>query len=202
MSESFSGYNLDITIPADITFATVSKKLRELDRISSYFAEIVSHYIEKKDNSVGKDSFILYKDITGSYHFAYGQITDKRSLPHFNTSFIVTTDKNVQCFDAALFLDHGIAIIDCLRNNINNLEEPFTNLFFYIDLTEHKITKIVQNAVFADFKTVTKRKLATFTNPETHYPYLIRAYFAEGVGSSKDNTYIEFFGAQDPFDLQ
>lgn len=120
MSSSFSGYNLDITIPSDVTFATVSKKLRELDRINTYITEIISHYVEKKDNTVGRDSFMLYKDITGSYHFTYGQITDKRSLPHFNTTMVVTTDKNVQCFDAALFLDHGIAIIDCVRLNINN----------------------------------------------------------------------------------
>jgi hypothetical protein len=115
---------------------------------------------------------------------------------------VVTTDKNVKCFDAALFLDYGLAIVDCLRININNMDEPFTNIFFYLDLTGHTVTKIIQNDVYADFKTVTKRKLATFTNPETHYPYLIRAYFAEGVESNKDNTYIEFFGAQDPYDLQ
>ncbi len=115
----------------------MSKKFRELDRINTYFYEVVSHYIEKKDNGVGKDSFILYKEITGSYHFAYGNITDKRVLPHIHTTKIVTTDKNVKCFDAALFLDHGIAIVDCLRVNVNNLDEPFTNLFFYLDLTNH-----------------------------------------------------------------
>lgn len=30
---------------------------------------------------------------------------------------IVTTDKSIECFDAALFLDHGLAIVDCLRYN-------------------------------------------------------------------------------------
>ena len=69
-------------------------------------------------------------------------------------------------------------------------------------MTGHKVTDIVENEVYADFQKITKRKLATFTNPETHYPYLIRAYFAEGVGNDKDNTYIEFFGARDPHDLQ
>jgi len=54
---------------------------------------------------------------------------------------IVTSDKNVKCFDAALFLDHGMAIIDCLRIN-QNPSEPFTNIFFYIDLTGHTVTRI------------------------------------------------------------
>ena len=133
--------------------------------MNTYIFEMVSHYIEKKDNGVGKDSFILYKDITGSYHFTYGVITDKTSLPTFNTTMIVTTDKNVRCFDGALFLDYGLAIVDCIRINPNNTDQPFTNIFFYLDLTGHKITKIVQNELYADFRMVTRRKLAKFTNP-------------------------------------
>ena len=70
-------------------------------------------------------------------------ITDKTSLPQLNTTFIVSTAKNVQCFDAALFLDYGIAVVDCLRTNANNTDVPFTNIFFYLDLTGHKVTKIV-----------------------------------------------------------
>jgi len=165
MAQSFSGYNLDIQLTSNNTFATLSKKLRELDRMNTYIFEMVSHYIEKKDNSVGRDSFILYKDMTGSYHFSYGTINDKNSLPQFNTTMIVTTDKNVKCFDAALFLDHGLAIVDCLRVNVNNDDQPFTNIFFYLDLTGHTVAKVIQNEVYADFRTVTKRKLAKFTNP-------------------------------------
>ncbi len=90
--------------------------------MNTYIAQVISHYVEKKDNGVGKDSFILYKDITGSFHFTYGVISDKNSLPQFNTTMIVTTDKNVQCFDAALFLDYGLAVVDCLRVNVNNTD--------------------------------------------------------------------------------
>jgi len=122
MAQSFSGYNLDIQLTSNNTFATMSKKIRELDRVNTYLANVISHYIEKKDNGVGKDSFILFKDFTGSYRFTYGVITDKSSLPQFNVTNIVTTDKNVQCFDAALFLDYGIAIVDCLRVNVNNMD--------------------------------------------------------------------------------
>ena len=119
-AQSFSGFNLDIQLTSNNTFATMSKKLRELDRRNSYIFEMVSHYIEKKDNTVGKDSFILYKDITGAYHFTYGMIGDKTSLPTMNTTMIVTSDKSVRCFDAALFMDYGLAIVDCIRINPNN----------------------------------------------------------------------------------
>jgi len=54
MDESFSGYNLEIELTSNNTFATLSKKLVELDRRNSYLSNMVSHYIEKKDNGVGK----------------------------------------------------------------------------------------------------------------------------------------------------
>lgn len=56
---------------------------------------------------------------------------------------IVTMDKNVKCFDAALFLDYGLAIVDCLKVNASNSDEPFINIFFYLDLTGHKVTKVI-----------------------------------------------------------
>lgn len=120
MDDSFSGYNLDIQLTSNNSFATLSKKLRELDRRNSYIPSIISHYIEHKDNGIGRDSFILYKDFSGSVHFTYGIIRSKSSLPELNSTVVVTTQKNVECFDAALFLDHGIAIVDCIKINVNN----------------------------------------------------------------------------------
>lgn len=85
----------------------------------------------------------MYKEVTGAYIFTYGTINDKRTLPHFNTTMIVTMDKNVKCFDASLFLDYGLAIVDCLKVNSSNANEPFTNIFFYLDLTGQKVTKVI-----------------------------------------------------------
>lgn len=28
---------------------------------------------------------------------------------------MITSDKNVECFDAAMFLDHGLAVVDCIK---------------------------------------------------------------------------------------
>lgn len=91
-----------------------------MDRKNQYFPSIISHYIEHKDNGVGNDSFILYKDATGSVHFSYGQIKSRGSLPELQTTGIITNEKNVKCYDAALFYDFGVAIIDCARINPNN----------------------------------------------------------------------------------
>ena len=81
MADSFSGYNLNIELTSNNSFATLSKKFRELDKRNTYIPSIISHYIEHKDNGLGKDSFILYKDFTGSIHFTYGIIRSKSTLP-------------------------------------------------------------------------------------------------------------------------
>lgn len=44
--------------------------------------------------------------------------------------------------------------------------------------------------MFVSFSDVTKRKLIKFRHPKTGYTYLLRTYFADGVGSESDNTYI------------
>jgi hypothetical protein len=90
MDDSFSGYNLNIELTSNNSFATVSKKFRELDRRNAYIPSIISHYMEHKDNGVGRDAFILYKDFTGSIHFNYGIIRSKSSLPELNSTALVT----------------------------------------------------------------------------------------------------------------
>lgn len=117
LSDIFTGYNLNITIPSNNSFARITPKWSVLDRRDSYFPGIISHFVEMRDNTVGTDSFLLYKDLTGAVHFTYGVIKTKNSLPEINSTALITTDKNVQCYDAALFLDHGLAIIDCAKTN-------------------------------------------------------------------------------------
>jgi hypothetical protein len=73
------------------SFVTLSKKFKELDRRNAYLPSIISHYMEHKDNGMGKDSFILYKDFSGSIHFNYGIIKSKNSLPELNSTAIVTS---------------------------------------------------------------------------------------------------------------
>jgi len=142
MSTAFSGYNLNITIGTNNSWADVTRKWHLLDQRPAYFPNLISHYVEPKDNSVGRDSFLLYKDATGTVMLSYGLIRDKGQLPVVNSTAIVTTDKNIVCFDAALFLDHGLAIVDCAKIG-GTLFTTYTNLFYIIDLTDHSLKKVV-----------------------------------------------------------
>ena len=134
VSSMFQGYNLNVTTAVDYPFASVSRKWNVLDRVNTYFPNVISHYIEPKDNSVGRDSFLLYKDNGGTIWLNYGIIRSKDRLPETSSSVIVSSDKNVICFDAALFLDHGLAVVDCVKTG-QSFFSKYTNYWFIIDLT-------------------------------------------------------------------
>ena len=95
MSNFFSGYNLHITKGTNNSFADIHRKQYVMDEKKQYFAQIISHYVQPKDNSVGRDSFLLYKSSTGAIMLTYGIIRDKSLLPETSSTLIVTTDKNV-----------------------------------------------------------------------------------------------------------
>ena len=120
--------------------------------------------MEKKDNTVGKDSFLLYKNTAGQIMLSYGVIRNKNRLPDVGSTVIVSNDSNIVCFDAALFLDHGLAIVDCARLNEKRLTK-YTNYWYVIDLTDHTLKKTVENDMYIGFTSITKRKLMKFSHP-------------------------------------
>lgn len=85
-----------------------------IDRRGGYLPNIISHYVQHKGNNWGRESFVLYRDMTGSHIFTYGVMRDQTHVPPADFTVIVSSDPNVKCFGAALLLDYGLAIIDCL----------------------------------------------------------------------------------------
>lgn len=86
MADTFSGYNLQINLVGENPIASISRKWEVLDTKKTYFANIISHYLEPKDNTVGKDSFLLYRDNAGTIQLAYGQIKKDGFLPDINST--------------------------------------------------------------------------------------------------------------------
>ena len=199
MDTAFSGYNLDIQLASNSTCASLTKKFTQEDNMGSYFPGLISHHIEHSGNDWGKEYFLLYKDKSNNTQFVYGLMQDTHHVPQVDFTLQVTHDSAERCFGGAMFLDYGIAIIDCLRTTDNGLQ----NFFVYLDLANHNITKRVDNAMFVRFSEVRQRKTYRFKDPITSYVYLLRAYEAEGVDMHHaDNTYMEIFSAKDPSDLQ
>lgn len=193
-ADFFTGYNLKVSLGTNSSFASVSSKWYLLDERNQYFPSIISHYIEPKDNSIGRDSFLLYRDLTGSTLLTYGIIRDKSTLPQVNSTVVVAFEKEVICYDAALFLDHGLAIVDCAKKS-GSIFSTYRNYFYIIDLTTHTVKKVVENDLFVSYKSMTKRKMMKFSHPEAGgFTYLLRTYFSDGVDDEhSDNTYMEIF---------
>ena len=191
MSDTFSGYNLNISLGSPDPIASVNRKSAVIDSKVYDFPNIISHYVEQKGNGVGKDSFLLFKDKANRTMLSYGIITDKYRLPDINSTAVVTEEADVVCFDASLFLDHGLAVVDCAKVG-SKVFTTYTNYWYIIDLTDHTVKKKLQNDIYIGFTSITKRKLMKFSHPAAGgFNYLLRSYFSDAVDSkNSDNTYL------------
>ena len=89
MQDLFSGYNLEITQGTNNSFAAITKKVYNLDTALSYYPNLISYFIEKQDNTVGRDSFLLYKNNANATTLTYGVIDKKDRLPTVNSTAII-----------------------------------------------------------------------------------------------------------------
>ena len=89
--------------------------------------------------------------MTGAYIFSYGIIKDEYHVPSVDFTVIINDQvlPGAKCFGAAMLLDYGVAIVDCAKRQKESL--LFDNYFIYIDLTSHKITKLVKNPVYVKY---------------------------------------------------
>lgn len=86
--------------------------------------------------------------------FGHGLMNDSKKLPVIDYTIIVSTEKFVDCFGAALFYDHGLAIVDCTHTNEQGI---ISNYFYYLDLTNHTVTKKVENPLYLPYTQINKR---------------------------------------------
>lgn len=117
----------------------------------------------------------------------------------------MTSEPDEVCFDAALFLDHGLAVVDCAKKG-GKAFSYYTNYWYVVDLTTHTIKKKIKNDIFIGFTSITRRKLLKFSHPDAGgFTYLLRSYFADGVDPEhSDNTYMELFMVpiEDPTEIE
>ncbi len=187
------------------SYASIGRKWYTLDRAYSYYPNIISHYVEHQGNTVGRDSFLLHVNFAGATQLSYGIIRDKNRLPEVSSTVIVTTEKDVTCFDAALFMDHGLAVVDCAKKG-STVFSTYTNYWYIIDLTDHSVKKKLVNDLYVGYSSITRRSLMKFSHPEAGgYNYMLRTYYSDSVDQlHSDNTYMEIFivPVDDPTDIQ
>ena len=82
MSDAFSGYNLNITLASNNSFASMTPKFLELDKRNYHFPIIISHHVEHNGNTWGKESYIMYSTETaGGIYFTYAIRNESHHIP-------------------------------------------------------------------------------------------------------------------------
>ena len=81
MSDAFTGYNLKFSLASNNSFASIGRKSYTIDRTYTYSPNIITTFIEHKDNSLGTDAFMLYQNNVGATLLNYGIIRSKDKLP-------------------------------------------------------------------------------------------------------------------------
>jgi hypothetical protein len=203
LSNSFTGYNLEMTIKKGGDVAQTVKKLDMLGELNYPVKGLQSHFVEHTGNDWGDYAHVLTDDFGQTMLHLYS-IKNKTGAPELIQSFLVEYQANTYCFDAVVYLDHGLAIVDCAeqsRNSSNFL--GVKNKFIYLDLVTGGVRKEVYNELYESFSWVSRRKFSRYHDPHTGYEYIIRAHFVSGVDlAHAGNTYLEFFSAYDIEDLQ
>ena len=70
-------------------------------------------------------------ETAGGIYFTYAIRNESHHIPEFEFTVLISPDKNVRCFGAALFMEYGIAIVDCLHDK-PGIFSKFENHFYYV----------------------------------------------------------------------
>jgi hypothetical protein len=77
---------------------------------------------------------------------------------------------NTSCFDAVVFMDHGLAIVDCAEQSKNSSNfVSIQNKFIYVDIVAGVVKKEVHNEMYESFSWITRRKFARYHDPSSGY---------------------------------
>lgn len=190
LNRMFSGYNLNLTLASNNSIGKLVGRIEKIDEQAGHYHNVIDQHIEHDGNGWGKDSYILYHDSTQTI-FQYGVVNSQAHLPEFNLTVIVSNDTDLHCFGAALMLDYGLAIVDCIRNIVDSGVNKHQNEFHYVDLTNSTITKVVKNSLYVKYSSVTRRKILQFVDRFSGHHYILRTYLSYGVNKDmSDNTYL------------
>lgn len=123
----------------------------------------------------------------------WGKMSATESIPTINGE-VSFNSSGMICYDAVLFSDQNLAMVDCSAKAGFGL----TNKFVYIDTQQQKVLPdTVENELYVPYTNIRYRRFFKYT--EDGYHYLMRIYFAEGVdANNRDNTYFEIMSANDP----
>lgn len=198
-----TGYNIEFRVATGNDTASVKQKLVLNDRTQQKFSRVVSHHVEQRGNSWGTGVHFVVESGNATYLWT-GTLKEHSSVPVLDDPVLVEYSSNTRCFDAVVFREQHLAIVDCVVFSTNSVGlVGLRNQFIYVDLNTRQPTKHVNNEMYVSFMNITARRMTRFHDDHTGYWYVIRTYIVAGVDAANvGNTYMELFDASDANDLQ
>lgn len=192
MNDFFSGYNLEITIPTKPEFVFLRQKMTKLKDIPKNQSGLRNYHFGTDDNGWG-NTLVTLSVFGNNTVLRWGFTPANDTVPDLSNEVIVTNDSSIHCYDAVIFKNEGVALVDCAQTTTLGLQ----NWFLYVNITTKTFITKIKNDMYVPFNTIWHRKIRLHT--EDGYHYLIRAYFAEHVDDHyDDNTYLEIMSVNNP----
>lgn len=199
LDDLVKGYNMAYSIEGtDVDFITLQNKFEKNAQQTPLdpLVGLKAFHIDQAGNGWG-EGFIALTEVGAKTSIHYGLLADNKSAPAINNKVEVEREANITCFDAVLFPAKDLIVVDCMLKLSNS---QFQNRFVYVKLSSGTIMPThVDTEMYVPFKSVTRRRMLTYVDPESGYHYLLRSYFADSVSAAHSmNTYVDVFILNDP----
>jgi hypothetical protein len=193
-----NGFNLKLELNDAPDYVTMSNKFTKKATRDEPQPGLRNYHLQPMDNSWGSD-FVTLSEVNYTTTVRWGKLQAREAIPEIQGTVVINTTDNLVCFDAVLFRDQFLVMVDCaIRTGSPDTGYDFQNQFLYINITEQKLLPWnISNEMYVPFRHIWHRKFYKYT--ENGYHYLMRVYFADGVDQeNRNNTYFEIMSANDP----
>lgn len=106
---------------------------------------IKNYHIDKKGNAWGS-TFVVVTERAEKTFVHYGVINSNVSTPVVNNYVVVESRTNTTCFDAVLFKEQDLILVDCVVKlpKPNSKGQSLQNLFYYHKISDGSFIRHVQ----------------------------------------------------------
>ena len=115
-----------------------------------------NYHIQRKGNAWGK-SFIALAERGERTYVHFGILNNNESAPIINLYISVENNTNTTCYDAVVFMEKGIIMVDCAvhLSKKDDREYSYENYFYYFKISDGSpIGKPIKNEMYIPFEKI------------------------------------------------
>lgn len=107
-----NGFNLQLQMNDAPDYVTISDKFVKKATREEPQPGLKNYHVQPADNSWGSD-FITISEVNYTTTVRWGRLQARESIPEIQGKVIINTTDNLVCYDAVLFRDQNLAMVDC-----------------------------------------------------------------------------------------